>query len=124
MEIIEAHHRGKVDAPSGTALAMGETIAGRLDRDLSDIADHGRVGEVGPRDRDSIGFSVIRAGNIVGEHTVMFAVDGEILEITHKASDREAFCSGALRAARWLIGRAPSLYSMRDVIANSGRKSQ
>jgi len=124
VEIIESHHRGKVDAPSGTALAMGETIAGRLDRDLSDIADHGRVGEVGPRDRDSIGFSVIRAGNIVGEHTVMFAVDGEILEITHKASDREAFCSGALRAARWLIGRAPSLYSMRDVIANSGRKSQ
>ena len=124
VEIIESHHRGKIDAPSGTALAMGEAIAAGLGRDLSDVSEYGRVGDAGPRDSDSIGFSVIRAGNIIGEHTVMFAVDGEILEITHKASDREAFSAGALRAARWLIGRAPSLYSMRDVIANSDETPQ
>lgn len=124
VEIIESHHREKVDAPSGTALAMGEMIAAGLDRELSEVAEYGRVGDSGPRDREAIGFSVIRAGNIVGEHTVMFAVDGEIVEITHRASSRQAFCSGALRAARWLIGRAPSLYSMRDVIANAQRKSQ
>ncbi len=121
VEIIESHHRDKVDAPSGTALAMGETIAAGLKRDLSELAEYGRVGDVGPRDKSAIGFSVIRAGNIVGEHTVMFAVDGEIIEIKHQASSREAFCSGALRAARWLIGRTPSLYSMRDVIASPGR---
>ena len=117
IEIIEAHHKEKVDAPSGTALALGKLIADGLGQDFGEIAEYGRHGNSGPREPNAIGFSVIRAGDIVGEHKVMFALDGESIEVSHRASSREAFSLGALRAARWIIGREPALYSMRDVIA-------
>ena len=116
IEIIEAHHRHKVDAPSGTALGMGEVIADVLDRDLGDCSIYGREGHTGERDRKTIGFSTIRAGDIVGEHTVMFASEGERIEITHKASSRATFANGAVRAARWLAEQPPGLYSMQDVL--------
>ncbi|MDD1608924.1 MAG: 4-hydroxy-tetrahydrodipicolinate reductase, partial [Methylococcaceae bacterium] len=105
IEIIEAHHRHKIDAPSGTALRMGEVIAHTLGRNLADCAIYGREGNTGERDRNTIGFSTIRAGDIVGEHTVMFADDGERLEITHKASSRMTFANGAVRAAVWLANK-------------------
>ncbi len=116
IEIIEAHHRHKVDAPSGTALAMGEVVARALGRDLAKVAVYGRRGHTGERPREVIGFETIRAGDIVGEHTVMFAGIGERVEITHKASSRMTFAKGAVRAARWLAGRAPGLYDMQDVL--------
>jgi 4-hydroxy-tetrahydrodipicolinate reductase len=116
IEIVEAHHRHKVDAPSGTALAMGEAIADTLGRDLSKCAVYGREGQTGERDSQTIGFATIRAGDIVGEHTAMFADIGERVEITHKASSRMTFASGAVRAASWLASRDPKLYSMRDVL--------
>ena len=116
IEIVEAHHRHKVDAPSGTALVMGEVIAETLDRDLSKVAVYGREGQTGARARDAIGFATVRGGDVVGDHTVMFMADGERLEITHKASSRMAFARGAVRAAAWLIGRDKGLYSMRDVL--------
>lgn len=116
IEIIEAHHRHKVDAPSGTALAMGEVIADALGRNLDDCAVYGREGHTGERDRTTIGFSTIRAGDIVGEHTVMFASEGERIEITHKASSRATFANGAVRAAKWLAGQQAGLYSMSDVL--------
>lgn len=116
IEIIEAHHRHKVDAPSGTALRMGEVVAATLGRDLKDCAVYGREGETGARDRKTIGFSTIRAGDIVGEHTVMFADDGERVEITHKATSRMTFANGAVRASIWLEGRAAGLYDMQDVL--------
>lgn len=116
IEIIEAHHRHKVDAPSGTALGMGEVIAEALDRELDDCAVYGREGHTGERDRTTIGFSTIRAGDIVGEHTVMFASEGERIEITHKASSRATFANGAVRAAKWLAEQPPGLYSMQDVL--------
>jgi 4-hydroxy-tetrahydrodipicolinate reductase len=116
IEIIEAHHRHKIDAPSGTALRMGEAVAAVLGRDLKDCAIYGREGHTGERDRKTIGFSTIRAGDIVGEHTVMFADEGERLEITHKASSRMTFANGAVRAALWLEGKAPGLYDMQDVL--------
>lgn len=116
IEIVEAHHRHKVDAPSGTALAMGEAIADTLDRDLSKCAVYGREGQTGERDPKTIGFATIRAGDIVGEHTAMFADIGERVEITHKASSRMTFASGAVRAAGWLADRDADLYSMRDVL--------
>jgi 4-hydroxy-tetrahydrodipicolinate reductase len=116
IEIIEAHHRHKVDAPSGTALAMGQIIAKALGRDLEQCAVHGRHGVTGERDRAAIGFATIRAGDIVGEHTVLFADVGERLEITHRASSRMTFAKGALRAAGWLAGRGPGLFDMRDVL--------
>jgi len=103
IEIIEAHHRHKVDAPSGTALGMGAVIADALGRNLEDCAVYGREGHTGERDRTTIGFSTIRAGDIVGEHTVMFASEGERIEITHKASSRATFANGAVRAAKWLV---------------------
>lgn len=116
IEIIEAHHRHKVDAPSGTALRMGEVIANALNRDLSTHAVYGREGNTGERDRKTIGFETIRAGDIVGDHTVMFADTGERIEITHKASSRMTFAKGAMRAAEWL-GRQPAgLYDMQDVL--------
>ena len=102
IEVIEAHHRHKVDAPSGTALRMGEVVAKVLDRDLKDCAIYGREGNTGVRERKTIGFSTIRAGDIVGEHTVMFADEGERVEITHKATSRMTFANGAVRAAHWL----------------------
>ncbi len=116
IEIIEAHHRHKVDAPSGTALRMGEVVAEALGRDLRECAVYGRQGGTGERDPKAIGFETIRAGDIVGEHTVMFAGTGERVEITHKASSRQTFARGALRAARWLMGRERGLYDMQDVL--------
>jgi len=116
IEIIEAHHRHKVDAPSGTALRMGEVVADALDRDLSECAVYGREGNTGERDRKTIGFETIRAGDIVGEHTVMFADIGERIEITHKASSRMTFANGAVKAAVWLDNRQSGLYDMQDVL--------
>jgi len=117
IEIIEAHHRYKIDAPSGTALRMGEVVATTLGRDLKDCAIYGREGNTGERDKKTIGFSTIRAGDIVGEHTVMFADDGERLEITHKATSRMTFANGAVRAAVWLKDKQNGLYDMQDVLA-------
>ncbi len=119
IEIIEAHHRHKVDAPSGTALRMGEVIADALGRDLKDCAIYGREGNTGERDRKTIGFSTIRAGDIVGEHTVMFADEGERVEITHKATSRMTFANGAVRAAVWLKDKPNGLYDMQDVLGLS-----
>lgn len=116
IEIYEAHHRHKVDAPSGTALSMGWVVAGALGRDLDKVAVYGRQGQTGARSRDTIGFATVRAGDIVGDHTVTFAADGERVEITHKASSRMAFARGALRAAEWLSARGPGLYDMQDVL--------
>ena len=116
IEIIEAHHRHKVDAPSGTALRMGEVVANALGRDLKDCAIYGREGDTGERDRKTIGFSTIRAGDIVGEHTVMFADEGERVEITHKATSRMTFANGAVRAAVWLENQKNGLYDMQDVL--------
>lgn len=119
IEIIEAHHRHKVDAPSGTALRMGEVIAKTLNRDLKDCAVYGREGITGERDRKTIGFSTIRAGDIVGEHTVMFADEGERVEITHKASSCMTFANGAVRAAVWLGDKPNGLFDMQDVLGLS-----
>ncbi len=116
IEIIEAHHRHKVDAPSGTALAMGEVIADTLDRTLSEDAVYCREGNTGERSRKTIGFQSIRAGDIVGEHTVMFADIGERIEITHKASSRMTFAKGAVRAAIWLASKPADVYNMQDVL--------
>lgn len=116
IEIIEAHHRHKVDAPSGTALAMGRAVAEPLGRDLKDCAVYGREGITGARDRTQIGFSTVRAGDVVGDHTVLFAAEGERLEITHKASSRMAFSRGAVKAASWVKNSEPGLYSMFDVL--------
>jgi 4-hydroxy-tetrahydrodipicolinate reductase len=116
IEIIEAHHRHKVDAPSGTALRMGEVIAEALGRDLQQCAVYGREGHTGPRERATIGFETIRAGDIVGEHTVMFADVGERVEITHKASSRMNFANGAVRAAAWIANKQHGLYDMQDVL--------
>jgi 4-hydroxy-tetrahydrodipicolinate reductase len=116
IEIIEAHHRHKVDAPSGTALRMGEVVADALGRDLKTCAVYGREGITGARDRNTIGFETIRAGDIVGEHTVMFAAEGERVEITHKASSRMTFASGAVRAAGWVSEQSSGLYDMHDVL--------
>ncbi|VAW72996.1 4-hydroxy-tetrahydrodipicolinate reductase [hydrothermal vent metagenome] len=116
IEIIEAHHRHKVDAPSGTALRMGEVVADALGRNLKDCAVYGREGNTGARERNTIGFETIRAGDIVGEHTVMFAAEGERVEITHKASSRMTFASGAIRAAGWAVEQPNGLYDMPDVL--------
>jgi len=116
IEVIEAHHRHKVDAPSGTALRMGEVVANALGRDLKDCAVYGRQGHTGERDAKTIGFETIRAGDIVGEHTVMFADVGERVEITHKASSRMTFAKGAARAAAWLMDRPNGLFDMQDVL--------
>ncbi len=116
IEIIEAHHRHKVDAPSGTALSMGEVIADTLGRDLKSCAVYGREGHTGERDRQTIGFATVRAGDVIGEHTALFADIGERVEITHKASSRMTFANGAMRAASWVQGRASGLFSMQDVL--------
>ena len=116
IEIIEAHHRHKVDAPSGTALRMGEVVAEALGRDLNAVAVYGRQGHTGERDRKTIGFETIRAGDIVGEHTVMFADIGERVEITHKASSRMTFAKGAVRAAGWVMSHPRGLFDMQDVL--------
>jgi len=116
IEIIESHHRHKIDAPSGTALKMGEVIADTLDRNLTENAVYCREGNTGERKRKDIGFQTIRAGDIVGEHTVMFADVGERIEITHKASSRMTFAKGAVRSAVWVTSQAPKVYDMQDVI--------
>jgi 4-hydroxy-tetrahydrodipicolinate reductase len=116
IEIIEAHHRHKVDAPSGTALRMGEVIAESLGRDLKTCAVYGREGVTGERDPSTIGFATVRGGDIVGDHTVLFAGIGERIEISHKASSRLTFANGALRAARFLNGRPAGLFDMQDVL--------
>lgn len=116
IEVYEAHHRHKIDAPSGTALSMGKVVADALGRDLDKVAVYGRGGQTGARPRNTIGFATVRAGDIVGDHTVIFAADGERVEITHKASSRMSFARGAVRAAGWLSGQAPGLYDMQDVL--------
>ena len=116
IEIAEMHHRHKVDAPSGTALSLGAAAAKGRGVNLEDVSDRGRDGEAGPRIAGDIGFSVIRGGDVAGDHTVIFAGPGERVELTHKAGSREIFARGAIRAALWTEGRAPGLYSMRDVL--------
>ncbi|HEX5736988.1 MAG TPA: 4-hydroxy-tetrahydrodipicolinate reductase, partial [Hydrogenophaga sp.] len=116
IEIIEAHHRHKVDAPSGTALKMGEVIADALGRDLKECAVYAREGVTGERDPSSIGFATIRGGDIVGDHTVLFAGTGERIEITHKSSSRATYAQGSLRAVRFLAGRSSGQYDMFDVL--------
>jgi len=116
IEIIEAHHRHKVDAPSGTALRMGEVVANALGRDLQKVAVYGREGQTGARARETIGFATVRAGDVVGDHTVLFAAEGERVEITHKASSRMTFASGAVRASLWLTTQPAGLYDMQDVL--------
>ena len=116
IEIVEAHHRHKVDSPSGTALKMGEVIANALGRDLSECAVFGREGTEEPRDRQTIGFSSIRGGDVVGEHTVTFFMEGERVEITHKASSRMTYANGAVKACQWLTKQENGLYSMQDVL--------
>jgi len=116
IEIIEAHHRHKIDAPSGTALKMGEVIAAALGRDLKDCAVYAREGVTGERDRSTIGFATVRGGDIVGDHTVLFAGTGERIEITHRSNSRAGYAQGSLRAARFLAGRQSGLYGMNDVL--------
>jgi 4-hydroxy-tetrahydrodipicolinate reductase len=116
VEIVEAHHRHKIDAPSGTALSMGEVIANALGRNLREVAVYGREGQTGARKPETIGFATVRGGDIVGDHTAIFAADGERVEITHKASSRMSFARGAVRAARWLNSQQPGLYDMQDVL--------
>jgi len=119
VEVIEAHHRHKVDAPSGTALKLGELVAAARGVRLADVAVTQREGHTGARRRGSIGFAAIRGGDIIGDHTVLFAAEGERIEITHRSSSRAGYAQGALRAARFVHGRAAGLYEMRDVLAAS-----
>ncbi|EPJ49155.1 MAG: dihydrodipicolinate reductase [Osedax symbiont Rs2] len=119
VEIIETHHRHKVDAPSGTAISLGEVVANALDRNLKEHAVYGREGIIGPRTQREIGFETIRAGDVVGDHTVLFANEGERIELTHKASSRMTFAKGATRAASWLGNNKKGLYDMQDVLGLS-----
>jgi 4-hydroxy-tetrahydrodipicolinate reductase len=116
IEIIETHHRYKKDAPSGTAVAIGEAIADELGRDLNQCAVYGREGDTGERDHNTIGFATVRAGDVIGDHTVLFADIGERIEITHKASSRLTFAKGAVKAANWLVQQPAGLYDMADVL--------
>jgi 4-hydroxy-tetrahydrodipicolinate reductase len=116
VEIIEAHHRLKKDAPSGTALRLGEVIAGALDRPWDDVAVYARHGMIGQRSDREIGIQAVRAGDMVGEHTVLFGGTGERLEVTHRAHSRNTFARGAMRAAAWIVGRPPGFYDMDDVL--------
>lgn len=116
IEIIEAHHRFKKDSPSGTAMAIGQHIAKTLGRDLADVAVYGREGMIGEREQKTIGFATVRGGDVIGDHTALFADLGERLEITHKASSRSTFAQGAWRAAGWLKNKQPGLYSMQQVL--------
>ncbi len=117
IEVIEAHHRHKVDAPSGTALRLGEAAAAALGRNLAECAVYGREGVTGERDPSTIGFATVRGGDVVGDHTVLFAGIGERVELTHKASSRATFALGALRAAKFLAGKSSGLFDMRDVLS-------
>jgi len=116
VEIVEMHHRHKIDAPSGTALALAQAAAEGREVALTDVARKSRDGQIGPRPKGEIGISTLRGGDVVGDHTVIFAADGERIEITHKASSRQIFARGAVRAALWAAGRQPGLYSMIDVL--------
>jgi 4-hydroxy-tetrahydrodipicolinate reductase len=116
IEIVEAHHRAKRDAPSGTALRLAEAVAEATGRDLGKSARYERHGDIGPRTTEEIGIQTVRGGDVVGDHTVFFLGLGDRIEITHRASSRETFARGAVRAALWLQGRAPDLYDMRDVL--------
>ncbi len=116
IEIIEAHHRMKKDAPSGTAMKLAQIMADTLDRNLDEVAIYARKGLIGERTSKEIGIQTIRAGDIVGEHTVMFATQGERIELTHRASSRDTFAKGAVRAALWVYGKDPGLYDMHDVL--------
>ena len=116
IEVYEAHHRHKLDAPSGTALSMGQVLADATGRDLDKVAIYGREGQTGERDRKTIGFATVRGGDIVGDHTVSFLADGERVEITHKATSRMAFARGAVRAASWLTKQTQGLFDMQDVL--------
>lgn len=116
VEIVEMHHRHKVDAPSGTALRLGEAAAEGLGRNLYDVAVYGREGAEGPREQQTIGFATLRGGDVVGDHTVVYATEGERVELTHKASNRNTFAKGALRAAQWLVDQPAGLYDMQDVL--------
>ena len=115
-EIFETHHRGKADSPSGTAIALAEAVAAGLGSELKDVARYERHGRIGARKKGEIGVQTLRGGDVVGDHTVMFLGDGERVEFTHKATSRENFSSGALRAAKWIPGRPPGVYAMRDVL--------
>ncbi len=116
IEVVEAHHRNKVDAPSGTALKMGEVVAEATGRKFTDCAIYGREGYTGVRDQETIGFATIRAGDVVGDHTVLFACEGERVEITHKASNRIIYARGAMRAVRFLMNKKTGFYDMQDVL--------
>lgn len=116
IEIVEAHHRLKKDAPSGTALKMAQVIADAVNRNLDEVAVYARKGIIGERTKKEIGIQTVRAGDIVGEHTVLFGGLGERIEITHKASSRDTFARGALRAAQWIAGKPSGLYDMQDVL--------
>src|SRR5262249_11808996 len=116
IEILEMHHRHKVDSPSGTALALGEAAARGRKVALNDVARMVRKGQVGARPNGEIGFATLRGGDVIGDHTVIFASEGERIELTHKASSREIFARGAVRAALWAAGRKPGLYAMKDVL--------
>lgn len=116
IEILEAHHAGKADAPSGTALELGERVAAARGRSLEEVAAYARHGQTGPRERGSVGFSVVRAGRIVGDHSVLFAGPEERVELVHRAADRAVFARGALRAAEWVVRQPPGLYSLEDVL--------
>ncbi|MGD9897290.1 MAG: 4-hydroxy-tetrahydrodipicolinate reductase [Candidatus Methylacidiphilaceae bacterium] len=123
-EIVEAHHRGKRDAPSGTARRLAEIVAEARGFSLEKAARYGREGEPGPRAADEIGIHALRAGQIVGLHTVLFAGAGEVLELTHRAETRDSFALGSLRAARWVVGRSPGVYSMEDVLGLSEKAGE
>jgi 4-hydroxy-tetrahydrodipicolinate reductase len=116
LEVVEMHHRHKKDAPSGTAATLLEILAGVRKLQLSQALRHGRQGITGERTRDEIGIHALRGGDVVGDHTVIFAADGERVELTHKASSRDTFANGALRAAQWVVGKAPGVYDMQDVL--------
>lgn len=116
IEIVEMHHRAKVDAPSGTALTLGQSAAAGRKKQLDDVMIRGRSGIIGPRGKGNIGFAVLRGGDVVGDHTVMFAGPGERLELTHKSSSRSIYARGAVRAAQWASAQEPGLYSMKDVL--------
>ncbi len=116
VEIVEAHHRMKKDAPSGTAMKMAQVIAQALQRDLDEVGVYARKGMIGERSKKEIGIQTLRGGDIVGEHTVMFAGKGERIEITHRAHSRDTFAAGAVRAAKWIVGKKPGMYDMQDVL--------
>ena len=123
VEIVEAHHRMKKDSPSGTALRLAEKVAEGRGQALKDVAVFGREGMPGERPRGEIGIHAVRGGDIAGDHTVFFATEGERLELTHRASGRDALAKGALQAARWVANRPAGLYDMQDVLGLSGRKA-